>query len=110
VRVQTAADADEALETLQEEHGCALLLLAASASIEESCATIRRINDEAANAGPPIYVIGELDEAQQQRCRNAGADGFLAKPLERTALTKILRQTLAGTATDDRADAVRDIA
>jgi CheY-like chemotaxis protein len=110
VRVQTAADADEALETLQEEHGCALLLLAASASIEESCATIRRINDEATTAGPPIHIIGELDEAQQQQCRNAGADGFLAKPLDRTALTTILRQTLARTATDHRADAARDIA
>jgi signal transduction histidine kinase/CheY-like chemotaxis protein len=110
VRVQTAADADEALETLHEERGCALLLLAASASIDESCATIKRIYDEALSSSPPIYVIGDLDEAQRQHCRAAGADGFLAKPVDRAALTAILRRALAETATDTGADAAEDIA
>jgi signal transduction histidine kinase/CheY-like chemotaxis protein len=94
VRVQTAADADEALETLQEERDCALLLLAASASAAESCATIGRIHEEAAGSVPPIYVIGDLSEAQRRRCLAAGADGFLTKPVDRGALAALLHGTV----------------
>lgn len=100
VRVQTAADADEALETLQEERDCALLLLAASASAAESCATIGRIYEEAAGSVPPIYVIGDLSAAQRRRCLAAGADGFLTKPVDRSALAALLQ----GTVTVNKAD------
>ena len=93
VRVQTAADADEALETLQEERNCALLLLSAHASTTETCATINRLNDVAA-AGPPIYVIGNFDEAELEHCQGAGAAGFLARPLDRFALAALLRGAL----------------
>ncbi|GEM_PF-278091 len=110
VRVQTAADADEALETLSDEHDCALLLLAASASTEESCARIKRINGETAEGIPPIYIIGNLDEAQRERCRAAGAAGFLDKPLERAALTRILEQALSPAATDKSEAAAQDMA
>ena len=98
VRVQTAADADEALETLQEERDCALLLMSAQASVAETCATIKRIHDVAAAAGPPIYVIGNLAEVDLGRCRTAGAAGFLAKPLDRAALTRLLDNALSDTA------------
>ena len=110
VRVQTAADADEALETLSEERDCALLLLAASASTEESCARIKRINNDTAGAGPPIYVIGHLDEAQRERCRAAGADGFLAKPLDGRALAGILERALTQAPIDTSKAAARDMA
>jgi signal transduction histidine kinase/CheY-like chemotaxis protein len=95
VRVQTAADADEALETLHEERDCALLLLAASASAAASCATIKRIHDEAADTAPPIYVIGELSDTERRRCLAAGADGFLTKPVGRAALAALLDGTLS---------------
>ncbi len=98
VRVQTAADADEAIETLQEEADCTLLLLAASLSPGETCATIERILSEMADHHPPIYVIGELDDAQQRQCLEAGAGGFLAKPLDQAQLSTIL-QTVIDTAT-----------
>jgi signal transduction histidine kinase/CheY-like chemotaxis protein len=110
VRVQTAADADEALETLQEERHCALLLLAASASTEESCARISRINDEAAGSRPPVYVIGNLDEGQRARCQAAGADGFLAKPLDAAELADILQKVLAQAAPETGEAGARDIA
>ncbi len=89
VWVQTAADADEALETLQDERDCALVLMSAQASITETCATITKIHNAAA-AGPPIYVIGSFDEVALDRCRAAGAAGFLARPLDRTALAALL--------------------
>ena len=110
VRVQTAADADEALETLSEERDCALLLLAASASTEESCATIKRLNNDTAGARPPIYIVGNLDEAQRERCRGAGADGFLAKPLAGRALEGILEQALTQAPIDTSKAAARDMA
>jgi CheY-like chemotaxis protein len=49
VRVQTAADGEEALETLQDERDCALLLLAFPASPLDSCDTIMRVRAEAAS-------------------------------------------------------------
>jgi signal transduction histidine kinase/ActR/RegA family two-component response regulator len=98
VRVQTAANADEALETLQEERDCALLLMSAQASVAETCATIKRIHDVAAAAAPPIYVIGNFAEVELWRCRTAGAAGFLAKPLDRTALTTLLDNALSDNA------------
>ncbi|MCG6939928.1 MAG: response regulator [Thiohalocapsa sp.] len=110
VRVQTAADADEALETLQEEPECPLLLMSASASAEETCATIKRINDGATGAEPPIYVIGDLDEAERERCRSAGAVGFLAKPLDRAALAALLDGALVQTSRHTSGAAAREIA
>ena len=110
VRVQTAADADEALETLQEERDCALLLLAASASAAESCATIKRIRDEAAGGTPPIYVIGDLTDTDRRRCLAAGADGFLGKPVDRAALAALLGGTLSAGAAHTSEAAARDIA
>jgi signal transduction histidine kinase/ActR/RegA family two-component response regulator len=109
VRVQTAADADEALETLQDERECLLVLLAASASSKESCATIRRIIDQARVSAPPIYMIGTLDEAERRRCREAGAEGFLPKPLERHALAALLSEAMADRATEPDEAAAQDL-
>jgi len=94
VRVQTAADADEAVETLQEETDCTLLLLAASASPGETCATIGGILSGMPDHHPPIYVIGDLDDAHRRRCLEAGADGFIAKPLDQAHLSTILRSVI----------------
>jgi signal transduction histidine kinase/CheY-like chemotaxis protein len=110
VRVQTAADVDEALETLQEERDCALLLLAASASTEESCATIKRVNDETGGSAPPIYVIGELGESERRSCRAAGADGFLPKPLDRARLAMLLGGAIAENTMDTCGAAAPDTA
>jgi signal transduction histidine kinase/CheY-like chemotaxis protein len=94
VRVQTAADGEEALETLQEEHDCALLLLAAPVSPLESCDTIKRIRTEAGTAAPPIIILGELDQEQRERCLRAGACGFLSKPIAEDALASMLDEAL----------------
>jgi signal transduction histidine kinase/DNA-binding NarL/FixJ family response regulator len=95
VSVQTAADGEEALETLQEERDCSLLLLAASASPLDSCDTIRRVRTEARQGDLPIVILGELDQEQRRKCIEAGAHGFLAKPIVTETLAAILDEALA---------------
>lgn len=94
IRVQTAADGDEALETLREEPDCALLLLAASASPLDSCDTIERVRSDSSLADLPIVILGDLDQAQRRQCTEAGASGFLHKPVEVDALTMMLDAVL----------------
>jgi CheY-like chemotaxis protein len=97
LRVQTAANGEEALETLSEEGDCALLLLAAPASPQETCDTIQSIRQDAGFDTLPIAIIGAVDTAQQQRCREAGACGFLGKPIDRQALMSLLESALKPT-------------
>jgi len=94
--VLTAADADEALETLQDEGNCSLLLLAAKVSAEHTCDTIRLIRRDERYRGLPIVVAGNVeDAANRTRFGAAGADGFLTKPVERGELKAVLAETLA---------------
>jgi CheY-like chemotaxis protein len=90
--VQTAANGEEALETLADEAGCALLLLAAPASAMETCDTIKRIRCLAGYESLPIVIVGNPDPAQQQRCRKAGACGFLDRPIDLAELTALLER------------------
>jgi len=98
VRVQTAADGDEAMETLQDERDCALLLMAPAASQLESCDTIRRVRSDARLKDLPIVVLGDIDQAQRHQCIEAGACGFLAKPIATDALRLMLEEALEGRA------------
>jgi CheY-like chemotaxis protein len=110
VRVQTAANADEALETLQEERDCALLLLAAPSSPLESCDTIRRVRAEAGQVKLPIVLLGDVDPEQRQQCLQAGACGFLAKPIAMEALAAMLDQALEQRAQAHNKEAKRQTA
>jgi len=94
VRVQTAADGDEAIETLQDERDCALLLLAAPASPLDNCDTIRRVREEIGLTDLPIVILGTVDPAQRRQCLAAGACGFLEKPIVPEALASMLEETL----------------
>jgi len=94
VRVQTAANADEALETLHDERDCALLLLAAPSSPLESCDTIRRVRGEAGQVNLPIVLLGDMEPEQRQQCLQAGARGFLSKPIVMEELAAMLDQAL----------------
>lgn len=90
--VQTAADLDEALETLQEDgEGCILTLLAALMSEQETCDTIRTLMKQYPERGIAVVVVGN-DEAQGQRdgCLAAGAVALLTKPVQADALVKVL--------------------
>lgn len=94
LRVQTAADGDEAMETLQDERDCGLLLLAAPAAPMESCDTIKRVRQEMDLAHLPIVIVGDVDAEQRQRCEAAGIAGFLAKPIEPDALSELVQALL----------------
>ncbi|TVQ89828.1 MAG: response regulator [Chromatiaceae bacterium] len=96
--VQTAADGEEAVETLTEERDCALLLLGASAAPATTCDTIQRIREEAGFAALPIVIVGEFDADHRRRCRAAGACGFLGKPIDPAALADLVQRLLSAAA------------
>jgi len=92
-RVQTAADTDEALETLGEELDCAVVLIAALVSAAETCDRIEAIRQHVAEQHIPILVVGDSEDGSaHDRCTT---DGALAKPVDRAALETVLRRILA---------------
>jgi CheY-like chemotaxis protein len=94
--LQTAADADEALETLQEDQECALVLLATLMSAENTCDTIKKIRDKEQYRKIPILVLGApADSPDEARFRAAGADGFIVKPVDRQQIVRFLSARLA---------------
>jgi signal transduction histidine kinase/CheY-like chemotaxis protein len=94
LRAQTAADLDEALETLREEgEGCALVLLAAQMSTEMTCDTIRILLAETQQAPPALAILGSADpDPGLNDCLGVGAVALLAKPVDPEALTALLAQ------------------
>lgn len=96
LRVQTAADLDEALETLQEEgEGCELVLLAAQVSGETTCDTIQTLLKRTQGPHPAVAVLGEPGSQNQMAgCFGVGAVGFLSKPIALDRLTALLAGVL----------------
>jgi signal transduction histidine kinase/CheY-like chemotaxis protein len=95
-RVQTAADLDEALETLQDEgEDCELVLLAAGMSDEMTCATIRTLLSRSTGPHPAVAVLGDRSaKTQVEGCLGAGAVEFLSKPIDPDQLTALLAVVL----------------
>ena len=96
LRVQTAADLDEALETLREEgEGCALVLLAAQVSTEMTCDTIRTLLAETQEPHPAVAILGAADpDSGLKACLGVGAVALLTKPFDPDALTRLLTQVI----------------
>lgn len=96
LRVQTAADLDEALETLREEgEGCALVLLAAQVSTEMTCDTIRTLLAETQEPHPAVAILGAADpDSGLKACLGVGAVALLTKPVDPDALTGLLVQII----------------
>lgn len=96
LRVQTAADADEALETLQEESECSLVLLATLMSTGNTCDTIKAIRGNEQYRQLQILVMGgPTDIPEKARFLAAGADGFVTKPVGRGQIETLLSAELA---------------
>jgi len=91
-RAQTAADLDEALETLREERGCALVLLAVANDLAHACASIERLYADPARGAAPIVALGQPRDEARARYLAAGAVAFLPKPVTRVALAQLLRE------------------
>jgi signal transduction histidine kinase/CheY-like chemotaxis protein len=96
LRVQTAADGDEAVETLREDGPCSFILVGALSDRENTYDTIRAIRSAGPSAAPPILVLDEADDpAQETAYRAAGAEGLLAKPIDPGQLEERLIGLLA---------------
>ncbi|NEX15810.1 MAG: hybrid sensor histidine kinase/response regulator [Halochromatium sp.] len=104
LQVQTAADEEEAFETLSEEHDCSMLLLASCLEASDTCATIKRLRQTERLSNLPILVLGNLDTAEQARCLEAGACCFLQKPIEPAALANLIHASLRPSAVEDSAE------
>ncbi|QGU33324.1 hybrid sensor histidine kinase/response regulator [Thermochromatium tepidum] len=96
LRVQTAADLDEALETLREEgEGCALILLAVSGSTETTCDTIQTLLIETSWPHPVVAVmVNPGSDPRLADCPRGGEVARLNKPVAPEALTALLVQVL----------------
>lgn len=92
LRVQTAADVDEALETLQEDPACALVMLGALAEPTDTCDSIERMRDDPACAQLPLIVIGPRDDPAVPRYLEAGAATCCVKPLAVDELIAMIEQ------------------
>jgi signal transduction histidine kinase/CheY-like chemotaxis protein len=96
LRVQTAADLDEALETLQEEgEDCDLVLLAAALSSDITCATIRSILSRTSGQRPVVAVLGDHAVPHQTlECANAVPVRWLDRPVDPGQLAALLAEVL----------------
>ena len=101
LQVQTAADEEEALETLSDDHDCAMLLLAGRLEAKDAYDTIRTLREKAWLTELPIVVLGDLDSDEQRRCLEAGACCFLSKPIQPQALADLIHSSLHPEAVED---------
>lgn len=110
LRVQTAADLDEALETLQDEgEGCELVLLAAGVSDDMTCATIRTLLSRSAGPHPAVAVLGDRSaKTRVDDCLGAGAVEFLSKPIDPDQLTALLAEVLPDRQVPEPSAAIRE--
>jgi CheY-like chemotaxis protein len=99
--VQTAADLDEALETLQEEPaGCLLVILSALVSERETCDTITTLLKHHRVYGTAVAVMTEaanpvVIERLRDACLAAGAIAVLPKPVDAAGLRTVMTGLLA---------------
>ena len=97
VRPLTAADLGEALETLQDEGPCGLVLLATLVSARDTCDTIQAIFSHQGERQIPVVVMGNPeDQAQLAACGPPGTWHFLPKPVAPAALEALLERLLPG--------------
>jgi signal transduction histidine kinase/CheY-like chemotaxis protein len=96
LRVQTAVDGDEAVETFREDGPCSFVLVGALSDQENTCDTIRAIRSAEPSGVPPIIVLDETAEpAREAAYREAGADRSLTKPIDPDQLEERLTNLLA---------------
>jgi signal transduction histidine kinase/CheY-like chemotaxis protein len=95
MRVTAACDGEEALETLREEGECSLVLMDVTMPDGEGYDTIERIRSQLAFAEVPVIALAEgADTEERARCRAAGADDLVAKPVDPVVLKESLERFL----------------
>ncbi len=99
LRVLAAANAEEALETLGEEAGCALVLVDARMPEDDTYDTITAIRRERTSGDLPVLVAAAPeDQTQREKLYGAGANGLLPVPCDEEQLRATLAQFLSDTA------------
>ncbi|WPL15891.1 Autoinducer 2 sensor kinase/phosphatase LuxQ [Thiorhodovibrio winogradskyi] len=101
LRVQTAADVDEALEALNEDPDCALILFAALPDPGRTCDSIARLQADQAGAQLPVIVMGAPEDDALQGYVAAGATAFFSKPLAAEDLIELIDRLIAREAESD---------
>ena len=95
LRIRTAVDLGEALETLQEEGPCGVVLLATLVSARDTCDTIQAIGSDPRYRQIPIVVMGgTADRVQLEQCGAPTPLHFLTKPVARAELRDLLETLL----------------
>jgi PAS domain S-box-containing protein len=92
--VVEAADGLQALERVHAQAPHIVLMDAAMPVMDGIEATRRLRADERWRDLPILIVSAAVSETDRQRCRDAGASGFIAKPVQRDQLLQALRQWL----------------
>lgn len=63
---------------------------------------LREIRRASLNSATPVLIVSVLsDQATRERCLRAGANGYLAKPIERNALLAAVKGQLSGPSAPD---------
>jgi signal transduction histidine kinase/CheY-like chemotaxis protein len=92
--VVEAADGLQALERVHAQAPHIVLMDAAMPVMDGIEATRRLRADERWRDLPILIVSAAVSETDRKRCRDAGASGFFAKPVQREQLLQALRQWL----------------
>jgi CheY-like chemotaxis protein len=100
IEVTAAGDGNEALETLAEDTDYAVVLMDIMMPELDGYDTIRSIrNDPRLKDMAIIALSAHADMQVRERCNSAGAQDFLAKPVDPEQLKAVLQRHLATTAT-----------
>lgn len=93
-RVLEAADGEEGLRRAREDHPDLILMDISIPRIDGWEATRILKADEATRAIPVIALTAHALDADRERAREAGCDGYLAKPVEPRRVVAEIRQRI----------------
>jgi len=93
LEVTAAGDGIEALEVLQEDDEFALVLMDILMPKLDGYDTIRRIREHQRFSNLAILALtAKTDKADCEACLEAGANGFLTKPVDTKELKRVIEQ------------------
>jgi signal transduction histidine kinase len=101
--VGAAGDAAEAIDSLQDEADCAVVLLDVPAPGLDACVTIQRIRESVAPRRLPVLAMADAAVPTPQ-CEGVGAAEILVKPLDPAALREAIARHCGGTSAAAGAD------
>jgi len=97
-RVVVANNGREAVELLADHHFDVVLMDVQMPQMDgfEATAAIRRNEERTGRHGPILAMTARAMKGDEERCLEAGMDGYLAKPIHAEQLYRLLEETVAG--------------